>query len=120
MTELRAIGAIILLLLACLMVVMNWTCVIASERNRRKGIQKHVSTVPLLSLIFAGFAHTLYPWTPKGWIGFIPAVDMGNWMLVIGLPWAIAKGMFKKGTPNQASEATSGSAPGAPPEAPQG
>jgi len=119
MTELRAIGASILLLLACLMVVMNWTCVTASERNRRNGIQKHVSTVPLLSLICAGFGHALYPWTPKGWIGVIPAADIGNWMLLIALPWAIAKGMFRKKTPNQAS-ATSGPAPGAPPEAPQG
>lgn len=120
MTELRAIGAIILLLMASLMVVMNWTCVIASGRNRRNGIEKHVSTVPLLSLIFAGFAHTLYPWTPKGWIGLIPAADIGNWSLLIGLPWAIAKGMFSKNTPRHPSDAPPGSAPGAPPDAPQG
>lgn len=104
MTEIRANIAIILLLLACLMVVMNWSCVIASERNKRRGIQKHVSTVPLLSLIFAGLAHTLSPWTPKWWIAIIPAGDIGNWMLAIGFPWAIATGAFKKGPPNHASQ----------------
>ena len=106
MTEIRASIAVILLLLACLMVVMNWSCVAASERNKRKGIQKHVSTVPLLSLIFAGLAHTVCPWTSKGWIGIIPAVDIGNWMFIIGVPWALAKGMFKKETPNQTMEGT--------------
>lgn len=120
MTEIRASIAVVLLLLACLMVIVNWSCVIASERNRRKGIKKHVSTVPLLSLIFAGLAHTLYPWTPKGWIAIIPAADIGNWMLIIGLPWAIATGAFKKGPPNQASDATSEPAPGADPSAHQG
>lgn len=106
MTELQGSIAVVLLLLSCFMVVMNWSCVAVSERNRRKGIQKHVSTVPLLSLIFAGFAHTVYPWTPKGWIGIIPAVDVGNWMLIIGVPWALAKGMFKKDSPNQTMEGT--------------
>ena len=106
MTQFRASFAVILLLLACLMVIMNWSCVVASELNRRKGIQKHVSTVPLLSLIFSAFAHTLYPWTPKGWIGIIPAVDIGNWMFIIGVPWALAKGMLKKEPPNQTMEGT--------------
>ena len=123
MTELRASIAVFLLLIASLMVIMNWSCIIEIARNRRNGIQKHVSTVPLISLIFAGLAHKIYPWTPKTWIAIIPASDIGNWMLIIGLPWTIwtiAKGMFKKGTPNKASEAASGSAPGTPPEAPQG
>jgi hypothetical protein len=120
MTELRIGIAVILMLMAGYVAVMNWGCVIASEHNRRRGIQKHHSTVPLISLILTALAFEIYPRTPKGWIGIIPAADIGNWMLIIGLPWAIAKGMFKKGTPNQASEATSGSAPGAPPEAPQG
>lgn len=96
MNELRTIGALLLLLFAGYMAMMNWGCVIASMRKRRKGIDKHHSTVPLISLILSALAYAVYPFTPKGWIGIIPALDIGNWMLVIGLPWAIAKRAFKK------------------------
>ena len=87
MTILRASIAGIVMLLAAHIAVMNWRCVIASEINKRKGIDKHHSTVPLISLILAGVvAYPLYPFTPKWWIGIIPAVDIGTWMLIIGLP----------------------------------
>ena len=113
MTELRISVSAILMLVAALTAVGNWGCVIASERNKRRKVDKHVSTVPLISLILAGLAYEIYPFSPKRWIGIIPAVDIGNWMLVIGLPWAIATGAFKKGPPNQVSDATSEPAPGA-------
>jgi len=103
MTALRASASIVLLLVAACIVVMNWGCVIASERNKRKGIDKYHSTVPLVSLILAGFAFPLYPFVPKGWIGIVPAVDIANWILIIGLPWAIARGAFKKKSPNKPS-----------------
>lgn len=96
MTALRACGAVILMLCALFIVIMNWICVIASERNSRRGIDKHHSTMPMLSLIFAGLAYLLYPFTPKWWIGIIPAVDIGTWLLLIGLPAAIVQGAFKK------------------------
>lgn len=103
MIALRTSGAIIAMLLAAYIVVMNWGCVIASERNKRKGIAKHHSTVPLFSLLLTGMiAYPLYPFSPKWWIGIIPAVDIGNWMLIIGLPWAIVHGMFRKKSPNRA------------------
>ncbi len=101
MIILRASASIVLLLLAAYIVVMNWSCVIANGWNKRKGIDKHHSTGPLISLILAGFAFLLYPFTPKGWIGIIPAVDIGNWILLIGLPWAIARGAFKKDSTNK-------------------
>ena len=103
MTILRATIAGIAMLLAVYVVVGNWGCVIASERNKRKGINKHHSTIPLISLILAGIiAYLLYPFTPKWWIGIIPALDIGNWILIIGLPWAIATGTFK-GKPHAGS-----------------
>ena len=120
MKELRISIAVILMLMAAYVAVMNWGCVIASERNKRKGVRKHHSTVPLISLVLSALAFELYPFSPKGWIGIIPAVDIGNWMLVIGLPWAIATGQFKKGPPNKASDATSEPAPGADSSAHQG
>jgi hypothetical protein len=113
MTELRISIAVILMLMAAYVAVMNWGCVIASERNRRRKIDKHVSTVPLISFLLAGLAYEVYPFIPKGWIGIIPAVDIGNWMLVIGLPWAVAKGTVRKRPPNKTSDATSKPAPGA-------
>jgi hypothetical protein len=120
MTELRISIVVILMLMAAYVAVMNWGCVIASERNRRRKIDKHVSTVPLISFILAGLAYEVYPFSPKGWIGIIPAVDIGNWMLVIGLPWAIAKKALRKGPPNKTSDATSEPAPGADSSAHQG
>lgn len=120
MTILRASVAGIVISLAAFIVVMNWVWVIASELNKRKGIDKHYSTVPLISLILAGvIAYPVYPFTPKWWIWIIPAVDIGNWALVIGLPWTIAMGAFKKGPPKYASVPTSGHA-GRSTQTPQG
>ncbi|MBN1864322.1 MAG: hypothetical protein JW808_05425 [Victivallales bacterium] len=87
MTILRAGVCGVVLLIAAYIVVMNWACVIASWRNRRKGIDKHHSTVPLITLILAGLmAYPLYPFATKWWILLIPAMDIGNWMLIIGVP----------------------------------
>ena len=96
MKEIRIGVAIILALFAACFMVMNWSCVIVSERNKRRGIDKHVSTVPLISVILAGLAYASYP---VRWIGVIPAVDIGNWIFIIGFPWALAKGFFKKEPP---------------------
>lgn len=95
MNELRIIAASLLMLFGACVAAMNWGCVIISMRNKRKGIDKHHSTVPLISLVAAGFAYIIYPLEPKGWIGLIPALDLGNWMLAIGLAIAIVQGAFK-------------------------
>ncbi len=97
-----ATTAIFLMLLAAYISVMNWWCFIVSELNMRRGIDKHHSTVPLVSLILTGIlAYKLYAFTPKGWIWIIPALDIGNWMLLIGLPWVIVQGGFKKEQKNK-------------------
>ena len=97
MTIVYASIAGIVILLSAFIVAMNWGCVIATKLNRRKGIDTYYSTVPLFSLILAGvIAYPVYPFSPKWWIWIIPAVDIGNWMLIIGLTWAIAKRMFNK------------------------
>lgn len=62
---------------------MNLGCVIATSRNKRKGIDKHHSTVPIVSAFLAGIAYLVYPFAPKVWIWIIPAIDIGNW----GLLW---------------------------------
>ncbi|MBI2266299.1 MAG: hypothetical protein HYU64_14230 [Armatimonadetes bacterium] len=97
MITVRTVACIILLLFAAYIAIMNWACVIASELNRRKGIAKHHSTVPLVSFIVAGmFAYPLYPFAYKSWIAIIPLVDIGNWLFLIGLPVAVIRGAFKK------------------------
>jgi len=102
MNILRAAIAIMVIVVAVYFVIMNWWSVIASEGNKRKGIARHHSTVPLVSFVLAGLvAYPLYPFTPKSWIGLIPLVDIGNWALIIGLPWALAERVFKKKSPDE-------------------
>jgi hypothetical protein len=101
MNEIRIIGSVLLLLFASYIAVMNWGCVIFSLRNKWKGIDKHHSTVPLISFIPSAVAYALYPLSPKEWIFIIPVADIGNWMLIIGLPWAIVKCAISKAPPNK-------------------
>ena len=97
MTALRTCGAIICILMSAYILIMKWGCVIKSGINKHKGIDRHHSTVPVVSIIFAvALAYPLYPYTPKWWIFLIPVLDIGNWILVIGLPWAIYKGAFRR------------------------
>jgi len=87
MTILRASIAGILLLIAAYVAVMNWGCVIASARNKRRGIDVHHLTIPFFSLLRTGvIAYPLFPFTPKWWIGIIPLVDIGNWIGLVSLP----------------------------------
>jgi len=97
MTALRVSVSVILMLLAACVVVMNWGCVIASARNKWRGIDQYHSTVPLISLLLTGvIAHPVYPFTPKWWIGIIPLMDIGNWIGLIRLPMAFIPGIFKR------------------------
>jgi len=96
MNLIKIIIAVIILLFGAYIAVMNWGCVLVSMRNKRKGIDKHHSTVPFVSIVSAGLAYMIYPLQPKQWIGIIPLVDIGNWILIIGLPIALAKGAFRK------------------------
>lgn len=104
MTVFRAIGSIVLMAIALFFVLANWACVIASGRNKRKGIDRHHSVVPLGSLFTAGIAFLLYPYTPGIWIWIIPVVDIGNWAVLIGLPWAALTGACEKDASNQSGE----------------
>ena len=67
MTSIRFILAIAILLFAAYVVVMNWGCVIVSRRNKRRRIDQHHSTIPIVSLILAALAYLLYPRPDKIW-----------------------------------------------------
>ena len=90
MTISRIILAIVILLFAVYIVVMNWGCVIVSIRNRKRGIDRHHSTVPVVSFIMAGLAHLICPWPDKSWMIAIPLLDIANWSL-LWLPFGLIR-----------------------------
>jgi hypothetical protein len=82
MTNFRLWLSVLLMLMAGYVVLMNWARVAATIRNRRRGIPRRHSTVPLVSLLLAGLAAAVYPFTPRLWIGLIPLTDVANLMLL--------------------------------------
>ena len=82
MTVARFILALAILLFAAFIVMMNWGCVIVSMRNRRRGIDRHHSTVPVASFILAALAFLIYPDTNKMWMVSVPLLDIANWNLL--------------------------------------
>jgi hypothetical protein len=96
MHTIKLIITALIVLFGAYITILNWGCVIGSLMNKRRGIDKHYSTVPIVSIIAAGLAYIIYPLEPKAWVWLIPLVNIGNWELVIGLPIAISRGAFKK------------------------
>lgn len=82
MATTRLIFAILILLCAAYIVVMNWVCVIISTRNKKRGIDRHHSTVPLISFILAALAILIYPLPNKIWMIAVPLLDIANWSLL--------------------------------------
>ena len=82
MTIARFILALAILLFAAYIVVMNWGCVIVSMRNKRRGIDRHHSTVPIVSFIFTALAFLIYPRPDKMWMISVPLLDIANWSLL--------------------------------------
>jgi len=97
MDTIRLVLAIIVLLLAAYIVAMNWGCVIVSIRNKRRGIDRHHSTVPVLSFILVALAHLIYPKVDKNWMIVIPLLDVANWSLLT-LPLVLFREWRKKDT----------------------
>jgi len=97
----RIILAIVVLLFAVYIVAMNWGCVVVSIRNKRRGIDRHHSTVPVVSFILVAFAHLIYPKPDKNWMIAIPLVDIANWSLLaspVVLPFVLFRQWRKKNT----------------------
>ena len=97
MTIPRYILALIILLFAAYILVMNWACVIVSLRNKRRGIDRHHSTVPVVTLILAALADTIFPRADSRWMLTIPLLDIANWSL-LWLPFGLIREWRKKGT----------------------
>jgi hypothetical protein len=110
MTTARLIIAGVVLLFAAYIVAMNWGCVIVSLRNRKRGIDRHHSTVPIASLIFAGMGHMIWPWPDKSWIIAIPLLDIANWSL-LWLPVAFIREKRMKSIAEPGAAPNGGPAP---------
>jgi len=95
MTSIRFILAIAILLFAAYVVVMNWGCVIVSRRNKRRRIDQHHSTIPIVSLILAALAYLLYPRPDKIWMISVPLLDIANWSLLL-LPGVLLRELRTK------------------------
>jgi len=96
----RAVLSIAILLSAGLVVVGNWGCVIGSFRNRRRGIDKHHSTVPMVSLVLSLFAYGVYPYSPKNWMFILSLLDPSNWSL-LAIPFVFFRMCFCDQRPDQ-------------------
>lgn len=88
MTVVRYILSSIILLAAVYVVVVNWGCVIVSIRNARRGIDRHHSTVPLVSFFLTIFGILLFPRPDKiAWIMAVPILDIAHLNIVFAIFW---------------------------------
>jgi hypothetical protein len=78
----RLILALALMLLAAYVVVMNWGCVIVSMRNKRRGMDRHHSTVPIVSYVLVALASLICPPPRTVWMIAVPLLDIANWQLL--------------------------------------
>jgi uncharacterized membrane protein len=82
--------AVLLAVIALSVIVMNYACVIASYRNRLRGIDRHHSTLPLVPqilLVLADRASSIAPARvlPWPWLLGLALADIGLWVLLVAL-----------------------------------
>ena len=95
MTIGRLIVAFAILLFAACIAAMNWSCLIAGMRNKRHGIDRRHSMVPVVSLVAAALAYLIHPRPAGAWAFAVPLLDIANWHL-LRLPIAIFREARKK------------------------
>lgn len=81
----KYIPGILLLGAALFIMTMNWLCVIASNRNRKRGIDKHHSQVLLIPELLLGVAALLPLPFSKWYLLMSLALHVGTWCLPAGL-----------------------------------
>ena len=86
MTTIRTILSCAVLLLAAYIVVINWTCVIKSYRNKKRGIDRHHSMIPLMSAALAYVASLVFPYSRNEWMIIVPFFDPSIWSM-LSLPF---------------------------------
>lgn len=114
MLILRAAISALVMLFAVGVAATNWSCVIKNLRGGRKESDDseakeeseqsdgQPSMVPILSLILTGLvAYPICPFPHKEWMAIIPALDIGNWVVVLAISVALFQGLFRKEPPSQ-------------------
>ncbi len=84
-TFLWIVGGIIVAL-GVLLTLLNWGCVWTGVRDRRLGIDKNHSTVPLVGPAFVMLGAYAAPMEIPWWLWLSWAVDPGTFMVVCALP----------------------------------
>lgn len=93
------IASLIFLALSACVVVLNWACVVASFRFHRKGIERHVSTVPLLAQIFAlvaaAFSLRATSAHIPGWLFWLVALSDAALLQILYVPVFLLRRKFR-------------------------
>jgi hypothetical protein len=83
MDAILRLTSIMLPVLCASVVMLNWVYVWMDRANRNNAVARHVSTVPLVSMVLALFYAILpLPSIDKSWIWVLPLIDAGNWKWV--------------------------------------
>lgn len=96
MEDFRFILALIVSAFAAYLAAMNAYAIYASSRDERKGTPQNRSTVPIVSILLAYLAYHLAPGPTKFWVWIAPALDIGNWTVIIGFPWVLIREFLLK------------------------
>ena len=101
MSIFRLIIAVLLLCFALFVTVANWMIVISNYRNRRKGVDKWVSPIPMVTVILCILAGPIFPsradlgFDFPTWV-FLPIItDPGGLWMFLRLPFILVCGWFK-------------------------
>jgi len=89
MIYLQYILGVGLMVFGIYIVGVNYCCIIVSERNKRKGIDKHHSVSPFIGPISYLIGTLLSPLRIGIHVLIVSALDPGTWLIVLGLPYAL-------------------------------
>jgi hypothetical protein len=82
MIAVRSVIAVILLVVAATVAVLNWIYTISRLSRKRMGANRPGSTIPVVTVVLTALAYTAYPGHGKLWMACIPMCDIGNWWLL--------------------------------------
>lgn len=82
MTIFRFAFSYLFLLFAAYIAVLNWMGLFANLSNYKKGIDRFISPMPMLSIVSAALAAFISPHQKTWWMFLVPLFDYGNYILL--------------------------------------
>jgi hypothetical protein len=104
MIYLQYILGIGLMLFGIYVIGVNYGCIIVSECNKRKRIDKHHSVSPLIVPMSHLIGTSLSPFKIGVHVLIVLVLDPGTWPIVLGLPYALLTQLL--GLPNKKNDRT--------------